>query len=102
MRLRTAFGKTRPHTTTLLSIGEHNATKQFQCPAGGHTAADKRDGRGLEIKSKAIPSRGECSVAVSVIRFVFEVVGGVNDTDGAGARAHDHRLRRRAAGKKMN
>src|SRR5207344_581961 len=41
MRLRTAFGKTRPHTTTLLSIGEHNATKQFQCPAGGHTAADK-------------------------------------------------------------
>src|SRR5262245_59223101 len=33
---------------------------------------------------------------------MLEIVSGVNDTDGAGARAHDYRLGGRAAGKKMN
>src|SRR5262245_36547374 len=37
-------------------------------------------------------------ITVSVIGFMLEIVSGVNDTDGAGARAHDHRLGRRAAG----
>src|SRR5262245_29963157 len=41
-------------------------------------------------------------ITVSIVGFMLEVVSGINDTDGAGARAHDHRLGRRAAGKKMN
>src|SRR5262249_53791366 len=32
---------------------------------------------------------------------MLEIVSGINDTDGAGARAHDYRLGGRAAGKKM-
>src|SRR5262249_42966640 len=33
---------------------------------------------------------------------MLEIVSGVNDTNGAGARAHDYRLGGRATGKKMN
>src|SRR5262249_21488630 len=33
---------------------------------------------------------------------MLEIVSGINDTDGAGARAHDYRLGGRAAAKKMN
>src|SRR6266478_5953417 len=39
---------------------------------------------------------------VSVVRFVLKVMGSVYDADSAGARAHDHRLSRRAARKKVD
>src|SRR4029077_18670054 len=54
-------------------------------------------GRGLESRERVKGNQTS-----SIVWLMLEVVGSVDDTDGAGARPHNHRLCRRAAGKEMN